>query len=323
MDADPFPGYQNTLVLSAPGGKLVDATASLPQQNDFTHQASAGDIDGDGDNDLYLANIGGGQSMIPPQIWLNDGSGGFSIAEGRLPITQTNLSLNRYTASEFVDINNDTFPDLILGDAGVDLGSGGDNAVLQNDGTGVFSLLDDAVPPNPFAGWDHALDIQPADLDDDGYQDLLIAYTRLDPWYVGRYIQVLINNQNGTFRDETGTRLPQSDNDDPYVYRLHLMDIDGDQDMDLIARPWDGPDVNPLVFLNDGNGIFSWQPFDFGLWFLYYTFLDLDGDAGHDLVFATFAPPEDIYVIRDLGCPVFLPLVCRDYPLAGMFVDSP
>lgn len=125
MDADPFPGHQNTLVLSAPGGKLVDATASLPQQNDFTHQACAGDIDGDGDNDLYLANIGGGQNTIPPQIWLNDGGGGFSIAEGRLPITQTNLSLNRYTASEFVDINNDTFPDLILGDAGVDLGSGG------------------------------------------------------------------------------------------------------------------------------------------------------------------------------------------------------
>ncbi len=41
MDAPPSPGYQNTLVLSAPGGKLVDATANLPQQSDFSHSATA------------------------------------------------------------------------------------------------------------------------------------------------------------------------------------------------------------------------------------------------------------------------------------------
>jgi hypothetical protein len=45
----------------------------------------------------------------------------------------------------------------------------------------------------------------------------------------------------------------------------------------------------------------------------YHTFLDLDGDSGHDILFATFAPPEDVYVIRDLGCPVFLPFVCRNW----------
>jgi hypothetical protein len=125
-----------------------------------------------------------------------------------------------------------------------------------------------------------------------------------------------INNQDGTFKDETGIRLPQSDsmiNSSASFYRLELMDIDHDEDLDLIARPWGGQDVNPLLFLNDGNGVFSWQPFDFGLWSLYYTFLDLDGDDGHDIVFATFAPPEDIYAIRDLGCPVFLPFVCRNW----------
>ena len=56
----------------------------------------------------------------------------------------------------------------------------------------------------------------------------------------------------------------------------------------------------------------SREPLDFGLTYLYYTFLDLDGDGGHDIVFATFTPPEDVYVIRDLACPVFLPFVCRN-----------
>ena len=53
-DTDPFPGYQNTLILSAPGGKLVDATGNLPQVYDYTHSAAAADVDGDGATDLYV-----------------------------------------------------------------------------------------------------------------------------------------------------------------------------------------------------------------------------------------------------------------------------
>ena len=41
FDADPFPGYQNTLVLTAPNGKLINATDDLPQQDDFTHSTCA------------------------------------------------------------------------------------------------------------------------------------------------------------------------------------------------------------------------------------------------------------------------------------------
>jgi hypothetical protein len=67
-----------------------------------------------------------------------------------------------------------------------------------------------------------------------------------------------------------------------------------------------------MLFLNAGSGHFSREPLDFRLPYLNYAFLDLNGDGGHDLVFATFAPPEDIYVIRAMGCPVFLPFVCRN-----------
>ena len=42
---------------------------------------------------------------------------------------------------------------------------------------------------------------------------------------------------------------------------------------------------------------------DFHLPYIYYAFLDLDKDGGFDLVYATFAPPEDIHIVRDLGCP--------------------
>ena len=309
-DVDPHPGYQNTLVLSTPDGKLMNASGNLPQQSDFSHSASAADIENDGDLDLYVGNTWG-QNMIPPQIWLNAGDGSFTIAQDRLPITQTNLSLNGYTASEFVDVNKDSFVDLILGDAGDDLAGGPGSVVLLNDGTGHFSLLPGGIPSKPFSASDIALDILPADLNSDTYQDLLMAYTRGN--YVGRYIQVLINNGNGSFRDETDTRLPQSDNNDAYIYRLEWMDMDHDGDADLVARTWSDADPNPLLFLNDGTGHFNQVLPSFGLGSLYYTFADLEGDGGHDLVYATYAPPEDIYVIRELGCPVFLPLILRNW----------
>jgi FG-GAP-like repeat len=45
-DRPPFPGFQNQLALSTSDGRLVNATANLPQQSDFTHSAAAADIDG-------------------------------------------------------------------------------------------------------------------------------------------------------------------------------------------------------------------------------------------------------------------------------------
>jgi VCBS repeat protein len=47
QDVTPNVGHQNTLILSAPGGKLVDATANLPQRSDFSHALAVADVNGD------------------------------------------------------------------------------------------------------------------------------------------------------------------------------------------------------------------------------------------------------------------------------------
>jgi C1A family cysteine protease len=311
-DAPPHPGYRNTLVLSVPGGRLIDASGNLPQQSDFTHSAAVGDVDRDGDTDLYLGQFWG-QSGIDPQLLINDGAGAFAVAEGRL---HHSLSLNHngYTSAALVDLDNDGYPDLVLGDAGDEISneySTPDSVVLLNDGSGSFASTPIPLPPKPFAATDIGLHIQTLDVDRDGYMDLLMGYTKGVPSYVGTAVQVLINNQDGSFRDETGARLPQQVTDDRWIRGMQLLDLDDDQDLDLIVRLEYWPEPDPLLFLNDGSGYFSQQPLHFGLPYLYYDFLDLDGDGGHDLVYATSAPPEDIYVVRDLGCPVFLPMVCR------------
>lgn len=135
MDGSPWPGYQNTLILSASGGKLVDATANLPQVYDFTHSAAAADVNGDGAVDLYVGNVYGA-NMVPPRILLNDGTGHFTVATGLLPAAQADLNQTQYTGSAFADVNGDAHPDLILS---AEVGTP-QSVVLINDGTGHFTL---------------------------------------------------------------------------------------------------------------------------------------------------------------------------------------
>jgi hypothetical protein len=326
-DLPPHPGYQNQLALSTPDGKLVNAAGNLPQQDDFTHSACAADIDADEDLDLYVGNIWG-QNDCGPQILLNDGNGRFAVGENRLP-PLVDLSQNGYTTCGFTDVNNDDALDLILGDAGDDISnehSTPDSEVLLNDGTGVFTLLPNAMPPKDVSSFDIGHDIEPVNLNDDAYRDLLIVYEGWegpDEGWQGSYIQALVNNQDGTFRNETLSRLESLERQ-VGIPELELRDLDWGGDLDLLAMPWDTDNPDPLLFLNDGNGYFSWKPFDFGLrgGDLYFTFLDLDGDGGHDMLLTLNYPPDYVFAIRDLGCPVFLPLICRDHAAGRPSFDS-
>jgi hypothetical protein len=253
----------------------------------------------------------------PPRLWLNDGSGGFTRGElERLPPAQRDLTQTAYSASLFADANGDGAPDLILG-TGFCCGHRTRSVVLLNDGRGWFSLLPDAVPPHEMGhtSIDHALDIQAADLNADQHLDLVFVLTHFQdppPEYVGRYIQIMVGNGDGTFRDETQERLPQVENHDPDFSFISLMDLDHDGDLDLATSL--GMFWNPVPFyINDGRGYFTpWQqplaltPFDFG---------DIDGDGIRDLLFVVDRweeVPDQYFAMRGVGCPAaFLPVVVK------------
>jgi hypothetical protein len=253
---DPRHGHQNELALSTASGKLVDATANLPKHADFSHSAAAADIDGNGTVDIFVGNFNCCGDKTPPLILLNDGTGHFRDVRERLPDVPLAYGINfAYTTSEFADVNGDGSPDLLLG--------GMENfprsVVLLNDGRGTFHYFAD-LPPHLYANGS-VMDFAPVDLNGDGAADLISVETPFNPYYVGTLIQVLINEGDGRFRDETSARLSQQTGAKSWADRILVEDFndDGKPDFALQYAPPGKvavPDPTPF-YLNRGDGTFT------------------------------------------------------------------
>jgi hypothetical protein len=274
FDAPPFPGFRNSLALSTPQGKLVDATSNLPPESGFSHSAAAADVDRDGDVDIYVGNLCCGDHT-PPEILLNDGSGHFSRGAGLLPPEVENPFQNRYTRSLFVDVDGDGDPDLVLGAENNTPAS----AVLLNDGRAHFRRVANALPSKAFGPTSITISLASLDVDRDGHPDLLAGFQRAD--FTGRRLEVLIGNGDGTFRDETMRRLPTQDEGSSWPYAIRVADVNGDGRDDFgVSLPSGQTERTPL-YLDGGNGVFS--PVRLAVANSIFAFVDANGDRHPDL----------------------------------------
>jgi hypothetical protein len=73
--------------------------------------------------------------------------------------------------------------------------------------------------------------------------------------YTSHYYQILINQGNGQFVDETQQLLPQTIQQDYWTVHIYLEDLGNNGIVDLITQPISG--AAPTVYLNDGTGHFS------------------------------------------------------------------
>ena len=179
------------------------------------------------------------------------------------------------------DLDGDNFPELILG------GGGGitESLILWNDGTGNYDYAElTTIPGVP--GWQEVWDILSVDIESDGDLDLLMAYAVAFP-VAQRYIQVLVNNGDRTFTDETQARLFGLTRDAQWVNRMKPIDFNGDGSPDFVLQHDDFPfqGYPELIFVNNGSGVFtaldnSAIANKTGLLFP----VDADGDGGLDFI---------------------------------------
>jgi hypothetical protein len=217
--------YQTQLVMftRTAGGTWADATAQLPQQLTSIGDLEAGDVDGDGDLDLLLAEWGaispnaGGYPGGRTRLYLNNGQGTFAEA------TATHMPdiLMKWSWDvELADVDNDWDLDALVACKRCTT-----SYVFINDGTGHFTDAPNALPH--FA---NNYDFEPMDIDSDGDLDLI---TINDGAQLREHL--LVNNGSGVFTDETATRLagpanPANADDNAAIW----LDADADGDADLL-----------------------------------------------------------------------------------------
>jgi hypothetical protein len=152
-------------------------------------------------------------------------------------------------ASRFADIDNDNDKDLILG--ALD-GSGiAKDLILLNNGSGNFTP---GLPlPNRYGSaiWG-TVGIVVKDFNNDGWVDLLMSTL---VGYQTCHLQLLLNNQNGTFTDATAN-IPQNwPTTNTWVKWIETGDFNGDGFTDIITTSHYG--TSPKLYFNNGNAVFT------------------------------------------------------------------
>ena len=212
------------LLISAFGyAQTLDFTKAIPQPNIMEAYGGTfanGDIDGDGDIDLFMTGI-------TPQIWTrlykNDGAGNFTEVTHSFPRSGSSQAF-------FKDLDND-------GD--LDLFFSGQNELQQkfaniyrNNGSGSFTLV-----PNNLPVFIKGAAI--ADVDNDGDQDIAITTSATAGIYLNNGNAVFTPQGNSVFTPVNGV--------------VRFIDVENDGDKDVIISGA----ASTKLYQNNGSGIFT------------------------------------------------------------------
>jgi len=162
-----LPGEPSELYENLGGGSFADASDRLPPagRDGYTFVASWVDLDGDGAQDLYLANDHG--PFATPNVALRNTGGDFTDVSDATGLGRAMLGMGLGVG----DLNDDLTPDFLV--------SGWGELVLMEslpDGSWYDSALSRALTPDNSVSQYVAWGVELADVDNDGRLDALVSF---------------------------------------------------------------------------------------------------------------------------------------------------
>ncbi len=269
------------------GNGTFDPRTFLAGFNDATYTSGvvSGDVDNDGDLDLYIT---GTANATRNYLYLNDGNGFFTDAGTANPVAQATGVPRAGQGASFGDVNHDGYLDLLTSDWGNGVASS-QSALLINRGASDPGVFDDATAAAGLDVYreDIAYRFSPrfVDLDRDGHLDVTFASDF-------ETSQLFWNNGDGTFTDGT---LPAGVGTDYNGMGTTFADYDRDGDLDwFITNITQDPEhPGPFggfnrLYRNDGNRQFTDVTLEAGVrdsrWAWGTSFFEADNDGDVDLI---------------------------------------
>ena len=289
-----FTGSRPVVMLGSPNGKLINDTSFSDAYMEILEEVHEGDlaavhggvqvdekvsakwfdfgdIDNDGDIDIWVESSGG---MNVNSHFLINENGSYTVDRDRIPHEILDGPLDsdfyRYHRSKFVDINDDGHLDIVLGQqkTGSTFHINQSSRAFLNNGQGFFDEYIDLPLPNFYDGFTRVRGIEALDVNHDGRIDLVLAHNR--QWggsdssshYTGNYFQVLLQGENGNFLDQTDRIIKGKQRwangrkkNDVITTELLASDINNDGYNDIIIN-YNSTSTkykSPTVLINDGS----------------------------------------------------------------------
>ena len=192
----------------------------------------AGDLDGDGDQDLVVSRPS--TSGVPGSVALNAGDGTFREVQ--------TLAGSAIVTSDLDDLDGDGVLDLVMAQFGFDV-----HPVLR------FGLGDGTFGPEivlPYVG--SLLTIRTGDVDGDGDRDLVIGSRSVESLSIQGEVSALLNDGTGAFPIEVVVSSLEAD-------RLEVGDMNGDG-LDDVVFATTPATTSLVVALSLGSGAFALGP---------------------------------------------------------------